>query len=93
MENRDKAADMLIVERAFFDNLQRDNCEYGAIGVDCKRPFGNSDVESDILELLNTKPEGDNGEDECWSRAQRSYAASLYDGLIDHLQVKYGTKK
>lgn len=84
-----KQDDMLKLEKAFFQNLQRDNCEYGAIGVDCKRPFGNSDVEVDILELIGAKPEGDDGESECWSSKQRAYAAAMYDGLIGWLQGKY----
>lgn len=84
-----KDDDMLKLEKAFFQNLQRDNCEYGAIGVDCKRPFGNSDVEGDILALIGAEPEGDDGESECWSRKQRAYAATMYDGLIGWLQGKY----
>lgn len=27
-------------------------CEYGAPAVNCKRPYGNSDVEADIAEIL-----------------------------------------
>jgi hypothetical protein len=86
---RNRDADMLILEIAFFQNLQRDNCEYGGIGVDCKRPFGNSDVEGDILEMLDIVKAGDDGEDECWSSEQRAYAAGLYDSLIPWLQKKY----
>jgi hypothetical protein len=37
-------------------NLQWQNCEYGAPEVDPKRPYGNSDVENDIREILG-KPE------------------------------------
>lgn len=84
-----KQDDMLKLEKAFFQNLQRGNREYGAIGVDCKRPFGNSDVEGDILELIGAKPEGDDGDSECWSSKQRTYAAAMYDGLIGWLQGKY----
>ncbi len=29
-----------------------EDCEYGAPAVDCKRPYGNSDVERDIAETL-----------------------------------------
>ena len=29
-----------------------EDCEYGAPAVDCKRPYGNSGVESDIAEIL-----------------------------------------
>jgi len=27
-------------------------CETGAPGLDCKRPYGNSDVEGDVCEIL-----------------------------------------
>lgn len=27
-------------------------CEYGAPAIDCKRPYGNSDVETDIADIL-----------------------------------------
>lgn len=81
--------DMIILVEAFFRNLQRDNCEYGGIGIDAKRPFGNSDVEGDILDMLDQLPEGDDGEGPCWSSKQRQYAAALYDNLIPYLQERY----
>ena len=84
-----KQDDMLKLETAFFQNLTRLECEYGGIGVDCKRPFGNSDVEGDILEIIGAKPEGDDGESECWSSKQRAYAAEMYSSLIGWLQGKY----
>ena len=82
--------DMERLATAFFDNLYRNNDEYGAIGVDCKRPFGNSDVEGDILSIIGGKPEGEGG---CWSEGQREYAAALYRNLVPHLRRKYGSKK
>jgi hypothetical protein len=54
--------DMHKLAVAFFANLGRDNCEYGAIGVNCKRPFGNSDVEGDILEIIGEDFDGDDGD-------------------------------
>jgi len=84
-----KPDDMLKLEKAFFRNLERDNCEYGGIGIDSKRPFGNSDVEGDVLELIGAKPEGDDGSGPCWSSKQYSYAAALYDGLLPWLKEKY----
>jgi hypothetical protein len=76
--------------QAFFDNLQIDNCEYGGIGLDSKRPFGNSDVEADILELLDQTPDGDDGHEKCWSSEQRAYASTLYhDDLIPFLQRRW----
>ena len=29
-----------------------DDCEFGAPAIDCKRPYGNSDVIADIAEIL-----------------------------------------
>ena len=29
-----------------------DDCEFGAPAIDCKRPYGNSDVYSDIAKIL-----------------------------------------
>ncbi len=89
-----KDSDMEKLEKAFFKNLQRDNCEYGGIGIDSKRPFGNSDVECDILEdileenMTCDKCGHDTSEDG-WSQGRREYAAALYDNLIDWLQKKY----
>lgn len=87
---RNEQADLEILAQAFFDNLQIDNCEYGGIGVDSKRPFGNSDVEGDILEMIDCEPQGDDGEDACWSSDQREYASRLYrEYLIPYLQAEW----
>jgi hypothetical protein len=42
-----------------------DHCEFGAPAVDCKRPYGNSDVYGDIAEILDLYIPDD--EDGCWS--------------------------
>lgn len=70
-----KHDDMLKLEKAFFNN--------------CKRPFGNSDVSGDILEIIGAEPEGEDGDPECWSDAQRKYAHAMYDGLIDWLKSRH----
>lgn len=80
---------MEILEQEFFRNLERNDWEYGGIGVDCKRPFGNSDVEADILKMIGQVPAGDDGHDLCWSSKQREYAAAMYDNLIPWLKNKY----
>ena len=36
-----------------------EDCEYGAPAVNCKRPYGNSDVEGDIAEILGWEYEED----------------------------------
>lgn len=79
------------LEKAFFQNIERhDDCEYGSIGLDCKRPFGNSDVEGDILEIIEVEMTGNDGYEKCWSSDQREYAAGLYDALAPWLRNKYG---
>jgi hypothetical protein len=34
-----------------------DDCEFGAPAIDCKRPYGNSDVLNDMTEILGTPDE------------------------------------
>ena len=36
-----------------------DDCEFGAPAIDCKRPYGNSDVIGDIAEILGTPGSGE----------------------------------
>lgn len=38
-------------------NVGWDDCEFGAPAIDCKRPYGNSDVISDIGEILGYRQE------------------------------------
>ncbi len=45
-----------------------DDCEYGSPTINCKRPYGNSDVEGDIAEIIKFPRKGNwDGEEECWS--------------------------
>lgn len=85
---RDKQTDLLKLADAFFKNLEYDNsCDYGSVGVDCKRPFGNSDVEGDILEIIDWKPEGNDGNGTCYASWQYEYARELYcSELVPFLQ-------
>lgn len=90
MIERNENSDLYVLADAFFDNLQIDNCEYGGIGLDSKRPFGNSDVEGDILTMLECEAEGDDGHSACWSYEQLSYARTLYhEKLIPFLQTRW----
>ena len=87
---RNEQEDLKILARAFFACLQIDNCEYGGIGVDSKRPFGNSDVEADILEMIGCEMLGDDGHDKCWSSDQREYASMLYrESLSPYLRSRW----
>ena len=95
MINRDMQKDLAFLANAFFQNLEYDpHWEYGAIGVDCKRPFGNSDVEGDVLNIIGAEMEGDDGEDKCWSSGQREYAADLYQRrLVPYLKARWKEEK
>lgn len=79
--------DLLKLATAFFDNLEREKyCEYGGWGLDDKRPFGNSDVEMDILEII---------EDPCTDGFDEipedkvKYANSLYNELGEFLKSEW----
>lgn len=68
--------DLTKLADAFYEAIEYDDsCEYGSIGIDCKRPFGNSDVEVDVLEIIGAQRQGDDGS---FSEEQREYAATLY---------------
>lgn len=75
---RDKREDLKKLAKVFLSNLEINDCEYGGIGVDSKRPFGNSDVDSDILEIIGWEMEGNDGNDSCYSSKQREYSWNLY---------------
>lgn len=83
---RDTKADLKILADAFFKELIFDDgCEYGSPGLDPKRPFGNSFVEGDILDLLEIEPDGED-----WTQEQLDYAADLYRvKLVPYLKKFY----
>lgn len=89
--DRNIEADCSKLASAFFDNLQFDgSCEFGSIGTDCKRPFGNSNVESDILKIIGWKPEGDDGNGAYFASWQKEYAVNLFQvKLIPFLQKEW----
>jgi hypothetical protein len=66
---------------AFFDNLEYDgSCEFGSLGLDCKRPFEYLAVEIDIIEIIGLI---DNYDDFCnldddTQREYKLYASDLY---------------
>lgn len=83
MSNDRRDEHMMILARTCLQGLRRNDSEYGGWGLDDKRPFGNSDVETDILKLI-----GIGAGDEGYSAAQREYAADLYGRLGDFLRER-----
>ena len=87
---RDEQKDLKVLADAFFRELFISDCEYGGIGLDPKRPFGNSSVERDMLELLDAAPEGDGDETESFSDAQCEYVRDLYhEKLVPYLRRRW----
>lgn len=70
---------------AFFENLDYDNAEFSGLGVDSKRPFGNSYVERDILDIIGLP----SGEDEDAIEERKEYALWLYYNLKEFLQKRW----
>lgn len=68
---RDKQKDLAKLADAFFDFVEYDgSCGFGSVGTDCKRPFGNSYVVENILEILGYEKE--------FAEEQKEYASNLY---------------
>lgn len=88
---RDEEKDLKALADAFFKELTlMEWVEYGSIGLDPKRPFGNSFVEGDMLELIGWAPEGDDDEEDCFSSKQREYVNTLYkEKLIPYLRRRW----
>ena len=83
---RNEKKDLIKLANAFYENLQIGLMEFGGIGLDDKRPFGNSDVPEDILEIIGEKR---NSTDE-YSDSQIEYATYLYKiKLIPFLQKNW----
>jgi hypothetical protein len=68
-----------------------DDGEYGAPAIDCKRPYGNSSVEHDIIEILGWEakrcPHCDEYLDEAGAKGLREKAAQIHIETKLALQV------
>lgn len=49
-----RAEHVKLLARAY---VRWEDCESGAPAIDCKRPYGNSGVASDVAEILGREPE------------------------------------
>lgn len=58
-----------------------EDCEYGAPSIDCKRPYGNSDVTKDILEILGFPLEDEIPE------SLADYARKTHESMKTALQI------
>ena len=84
-EDPEREKHMNLLADAFYENIQRDDVEFGGLGLDSKRPFGNSDVERDLAEIIGLDLPDEKDEFNEISR----YLYSLYDDLGLFLQYKW----
>lgn len=68
-------------------NIVWEDSEYGAPAVDCKRPYGNSNVEDDILEILGIIPEDVSNYGDYYTDKQREYAKILHTEMRIVLEI------
>lgn len=64
-----------------------DDCEYGAPCINPKRPYGNSDVERDIAELIGYELECDDSGELVFSDVDRRYLRTLHKEMQTALQI------
>lgn len=65
-----------------------DSCEYGAPCIDCKRPYGNSDVEDDMAEIIKLPKKGNwDSEEEMWNEETQEKLADLHKETQIALQI------
>lgn len=84
--NRDREADLEKLADAFFECLEMSRIEFGGIGLDGKRPFGSSNPETDILQIIGMKPANSNG----YTEEEEEYAENLYrEHLIYYLRSRW----
>lgn len=71
------------------------SCEYGSVGLDCKRPFGNSDVHRDMAKILGIKKLGKDDNDDYdgeYSDEQCSDMDELYQELATAMNVIFSAR-
>ena len=62
------------------------DCEFGSPEIDCKRPYGNSNVEEDIAEIIGMKDAYDEDEDE-WDEKKLKIINRLHKETQIALQI------
>lgn len=83
---RNKQRDLFKLANAFYKNLQPHEDECKGLGLDGKRPFGNSFIEGDVLNIIGWEGES-KVEGEHYTPEQLEYARVLFqEDLLKYLQ-------
>lgn len=90
-ENSEKERHLELLETAFWENLTfNEGSWYGYVGLEDKRPFGNSNIEDDICDIIGLVPTADKFGLVDYTKEQLNYAGKLYrEELIPYLKAKY----
>ncbi len=73
-------------------NWQWENCEFGAPGIDCKRPYGNSSVIRDMIKILDIKDAFSDPDDDEVREEIESSLRNLHAELEDALAIIFQTQ-
>lgn len=87
-ENSKVKEHMDILLNAFYDNLEDQEGECKGIGLDGKRPFGNSDIARDVAEILDLEEFNENDE-----LIDEDYFWWLYTHLFAWIKYNYLNSK
>jgi hypothetical protein len=91
--NNTKDEHLRLLAIAYYEVLEfLDPYNVGSPMLDCKRPFGNSGYEADILEIIEEEPEDEEDDNMVWSNAQYDYARELYTADLTPYLKEHGIK-
>ena len=92
-ENSEKERHLELLTAAFWENLTfNEGSWYGYVGLEDKRPFGNSNVEDSICDIIGLVPNTDEFGLIDYTTEQLKYAGKLYrEDLIPYLKAKYSS--
>jgi len=90
-EHDDKERHLELLAAAFWENIRFNNAAYyGYVGLEDRRPFGNSNVEYDICHIIGLISNVDEYGLADYTTEQLYYAEKLYrDDLVPYLKSKY----
>ena len=70
-----------------------DFCEFGSVGLDCKRPFGNGSVHSDMAEILGIRKRVDADKRELTEAEIERFNTIFFDELPVVMEIIFATGK
>lgn len=88
--NRVKDFELKQIHLDLFKNvcIDWDDCEFGAPAINCKRPYGNSDVFGDIAEIIKLKKKDNwDFDEENWTEEAMDFMRDLHKQTQTALKI------